>query len=97
MTCGARPEADGQIDIRSRVRRFIVSNFYVTEGSLDDDESLLEQGIVDSTGVLEVIAFIEGEFGVQVADDEMVPQNLDSIARVAAYIARKQAQARRYG
>ena len=96
MTIGAGAETRAQMEIQSRVRRFIAANFYVRdEISLDDDRSLLDQGIVDSTGVLEVIAFIEGEFGVQVADEEMLPQNLDSIVRIAAYIARKQEQARR--
>ena len=80
------------MDIKNEVRRFIVKHFYVADpGSLSDEVSLLETGIIDSTGVLEVITFIEGTFGVAVEDDEMVPDNLDSIARIAAFVARKQA------
>ncbi|MGB5688421.1 MAG: acyl carrier protein [Woeseiaceae bacterium] len=53
------------------------------------DESLLDRGIVDSTGMLEIIMFIEDELGVQVADEEMIPENLDSVNRIAAFVARK--------
>lgn len=78
------------MDIEERVRKFITSNFYVAEASsLMDDTSLLDKGIVDSTGVLEVIAFLEDEFHVQVADEEMLPDNLDSIGRISAFIKRK--------
>jgi acyl carrier protein len=80
------------MDIKNQVRRFIVKHFYVADpGSLSDEVSLLENGIIDSTGVLEVITFIEGTYGVAVEDDEMVPDNLDSIAHIAAFVARKQA------
>jgi len=86
------------LDIQLRVRRFILANFYVgEETSLTDDGSLLEHGIVDSTGVLEVIGFIEHEFRVEVTDEEMVPENLDSIAHIAAYIARKRGAAQGSG
>jgi len=77
-------------DIRARVREFVLTNFYVPTGdALKDDTSLFEGGYVDSTGVLELIAFIEGAFGVQVADAETVPENLDSIERVARFVERK--------
>ena len=56
---------------------------------LNDDASLMEQGIVDSTGVLELIGFLERTFGISVADTETVPENLDSIARIVAYVQRK--------
>jgi acyl carrier protein len=82
------------VDIAGRVRRYIVENFYVADAAaLEDHGSLLDQGIIDSTGVLELIGFIEREFGVKVEDDEMVPENLDSIAQVAAYVSRKKAAA----
>jgi acyl carrier protein len=75
-----------------RLRQFILSNFYVSDpSSLSDDMSLLRQGIVDSTGILEVIIFLESQFGIQVLDEEMLPENLDSISRIAAYVARKTA------
>jgi acyl carrier protein len=83
--------ANGSADTKARVRDFIVTNFYVARPeALADDASLLDSGVVDSTGVLEVISFLEGEFGVSVQDDEIVPENLDSIERIAAYVHRKQ-------
>lgn len=66
----------------------MVGNFFVST-PLSDDESLLDRGIIDSTGVLEVVGFIEAEFGITVLDEEMLPDNLDSIARIAAYVRRK--------
>lgn len=80
------------VEARQRIRQWVIENFYVADPSLLDDEaSLLDRGIIDSTGVLEVIAFIEREYGVRVADEEMLPENLDSIARIAAYVGRKRA------
>lgn len=77
-------------EISAKVRAFVVSNFYVAVATaLSDEASLLDQGVIDSTGVLEVVGFLEQEFGVQVADDEMVPDNLDSISRITAYVERK--------
>jgi acyl carrier protein len=76
------------VDSKARVRQFIQENFFVS-GPLGDDESLLDQGIIDSTGVLEVIGFIETGFQIQVLDEEMLPENLDSIARIAAFVERK--------
>lgn len=77
---------------KERVRQFILKNFYVADaGALRDDTSLLDQGIIDSTGVLEVIAFIEDEFGIKVEDEEMLPDNLDSIDRIDAFVTKKKA------
>jgi acyl carrier protein len=73
---------------KQQIRHFVTSNFYAA-GALGDGDSLLEHGIVDSTGVLEVIAFIEEAFGVTVEDEEMLPDNLDSIERIAGFVARK--------
>ncbi len=82
------------MEIQNQVRKFIVDHFYVPDASaLSDEVSLLEQGIIDSTGVLEVIAFIEGSFQITVADDEMLPDNLDSISHIAAFVVRKRAAA----
>ena len=75
---------------RNAVREFIVTNFYSPdESSLGDETSLLDQGIVDSTGVLELTAFIEETFSIKVEDAEIVPENLDSIGNILAFIARK--------
>jgi len=78
------------MDIKNKVREFITSNFYVADpAALEDDASLLDRGIIDSTGVLEVIFFIEENFGLKVEDSEMLPENLDSIERIAKFIALK--------
>jgi len=78
------------MEIRMRVREFVTSNFYVADPSeLLDDTSLLDQAIIDSTGVLEVIAFLEEEYAISIADEEVIPENLETIARIAAFVARK--------
>lgn len=78
-------------DITARVREFIDDNFlYRTDqDDLDETESLLEAGLIDSTGILELVAFVESSFDIQMADEEIVPENLDSIKAITAYIARK--------
>lgn len=78
--------------VQERVRRFILESFYVTDAAeLGDEVSLIDSGIVDSTGMLEIILFIEGEYGFHVEDHETVPENLETLARIAAYVDRKQA------
>ena len=77
-----------------QIRNFLASNFYIADvKSLSATASLLDQGIVDSTGVLEVIGFIEETFGIIVEDSELVPENLDSIHGIAQFIARKKGSA----
>jgi acyl carrier protein len=80
------------IEIENQVREFIVENFLFGDSSrqLDVRTSLIDNDLVDSTGILELVAFIEERFEVSVADNEIVPDNLDSIARIAAYVASKQ-------
>jgi len=74
----------------SRVREFVTRNFFVSDAAqLTDGASLLDLGVVDSTGVLEIIGFIESTFGLSIEDDEIVPANLDSIERIAAFVDRK--------
>jgi acyl carrier protein len=78
--------------VAQRVKQFIVENFYVADPSeLNDDASLIQGGWVDSTGMLELIAFLEQEYGIRVTDAETVPQNLDGIARIAAFVEGKRA------
>jgi acyl carrier protein len=78
--------------LRERVRAFIAENFYVPDmASLSDERSLVESGVVDSTGILEVIAFLETQIGVRVEDAEAVPSNLDSVQNIVAFVERKQA------
>lgn len=75
---------------KEQVRAFITSNFYVADpAALQDGTSLLDSGVVDSTGMLEVIFFIEETFGIKVDYSEMVPDNLDSIERIANFVTRK--------
>lgn len=77
--------------ITDRVRNFIVENFLFgdTNFDLSNQISLIENGIIDSTGVLELVAFIEEEFGVVFADADIVPANLDSIERIAAFVVER--------
>ncbi len=73
------------------LRQFINDNFlFGLQGrTFSDDDSLLEKRIIDSTGVLELIAFLDATFGVKVQDDELLPENLDSINRLARFIEKK--------
>ena len=75
----------------SEIRAFIVSNFlFGQEGNpFADDQSLLESGIVDSTGLLELVAFIEEKYGFSVGDRELVPENLDSLRNISRFVAGK--------
>ncbi|HEY6050315.1 MAG TPA: acyl carrier protein [Thermoanaerobaculia bacterium] len=76
---------------KQAIREFIATNFYVADASwLEDDEaSLTGAGIVDSTGMLEVIAFVERTLGIPVADEDLLPENFDSVGRIAAFVERK--------
>ena len=77
--------------IKTEIRSFIVENFLFGDDTVElpDSQSLMERDLVDSTGILEMVSFIEERFGIAMADAEIVPDNLDSIARIAAYVARK--------
>lgn len=81
--------------LRTQLRAFLATNFLLSseEFPYDDDASLMEQGVVDSTGVLELILFLEQEFGVKVADAEATPRNLDTVRRILAYVERKRSTA----
>lgn len=72
-------------DIRRRVHEFIVANFLFGAGDVDDHASLLDEGVIDSMGVLEIVVFLEDELGVAVADDEVVPEVFDSIDAISAF------------
>jgi len=68
-----------------------MTNFMFTEdgSALVNSDSLLGKGIIDSTGILEVIHYLDDEFSIKVADEEMVPENLDSVDNIVAFVARK--------
>jgi len=77
-------------DLKTQIRTFIATNFIVESmETLKDDDSLLQLQIADSTGFLELIHFIEDSFGVKVADDEMVPENLETIDNIVHFVGRK--------
>ena len=79
--------------MKQELRAFVVNNYLFGQpAEFTDDDSLQEKGIIDSTGVLEVIMFVETTFGIAVEDSEMLPENLDSIERIAAFVARKTSQ-----
>ena len=81
------------MSIEKKLRSFVLENFLFTDDdeALNNSDSFLALGIVDSTGIMEVILFIEEEFEITVANDEMVPENLDSIQSLVAYVTRKTA------
>ena len=78
--------------IKESIKKFVLDNFLfgAEEDALKNDDSFLEKGIVDSTGVLEVVSFIEDEFNISVSDEELVPENLDTIDNLAGFVKRKQ-------
>lgn len=79
------------MSIQHDVKLFILKNFLFTEdaSSVKDSDSLMERGIIDSTGVLELIGHLEESYGIKVEDEEMIPGNLDSIDAIAAFVGRK--------
>ncbi len=79
------------IETKALIRRFIADNLMFSSNGfgLSDDDSLLEEGAVDSLGVMELVMFVEEEFGLQVADEEVTPEHFDSVDRLASYIERK--------
>ena len=76
-----------------KVRNFILENYLFTEdqSALSNNDSFLQKGIIESMGVLEVIFFLEDELGIKVEDEEMVPENLDSVDKIVAFINTKNA------
>lgn len=79
-------------DYKTEIRRFIADRFLFGEDEkLGDDDSLLEAGIIDSTGILELINHLEERYGIKVNDDELVPENLDTIASIAVFLGKKTA------
>ncbi len=79
------------MSVEALIRRYILENFLFTEdgGTLRDNASFLEEGIVDSTGVLELVMFVEETFGISVDDAEILPENFDSVEKLTAYVRQK--------
>jgi acyl carrier protein len=83
------------MSIETLIRDYVLENFLFTSdnGHLQDDDSFLEEGIVDSTGVLELVMFVEETFGFAVEDEEIVPEKFDSVERLACYVRLKVGEA----
>jgi len=77
--------------LTSEIKLFILKNYLFTEdaSALADDASLMQQGVIDSTGILELIMHLEETYGIKVADEEMVPENLDSVQSISLFVERK--------
>ena len=76
------------IPVEKQIRSYILENFLYTsdEGKLQNNDSFLEEGIVDSTGILELLMFVEETFGIEVEDEEVLPDNFDSVERLTRYV-----------
>lgn len=81
-------------DVKSTVRKFVQDNFIMgSQGTqFADSDSFLSRRIIDSTGFLELVSFIEESFAITVADEEMMPENLDSLDNIEAYVRRKRGE-----
>jgi acyl carrier protein len=78
------------MSIESKIRAYIGENFLFGEAAeIGVSDSFLDKGIIDSTGILEIVMFLEEQFGIKVADSEMLPENLDSIANIVRFITSK--------
>jgi len=78
------------MQIENEIRKFIMENFILDgDNNLSNEDSLLEKGIIDSTGVLELVAFIEETYSFKIKDEELVPENLDSIKNILQFIQNK--------
>jgi acyl carrier protein len=85
-----------KMDIEEKIKKFIIQHFVVGEKNpkLENDASFLEKGIVDSTGVLELVGFLEETFKIKVEDEELVPENLDSVNNLVRFVSQKLDQAK---
>jgi acyl carrier protein len=82
---------DAQKLVAPEIRAFVIANFLFGQGgeTFKDDDSFLAIGIIDSTGVLELVGFLEKQYGIHIENDELVPANLDSVNKAATFIRRK--------
>ena len=79
------------VQIEPAVRQFVTEKLLFGDKtkSFNDETSFLETGLIDSTGVLELVVFLEGKFSIRIADEDVVPDNLDSVSRITKYVGRK--------
>jgi len=79
------------MEIKDQLRQFFSDNFLVEFGKdVSEEDSLLENGIIDSTGVLELVTFVEKTYKIKVNDDEIIPDNFDSIENIIKFVKQKQ-------
>ena len=80
-----------QSDVKPKLKEFLISNFLFSEDTVQftDDDSFLEKGIIDSTGILELIEYLEDTYSVAIEDNELIAENLDSMNNVESFIFRK--------
>lgn len=77
-------------ELKTKIKAFVVENYLFGEdGDLKDDTSFLDEGIIDSTGILELVSYLEEEFDISVEDEDLIPENLDSIDNVVGYLQKK--------
>ena len=80
-------------DIQPEIYDFVLENFLFGKADgLSSDDSLVGKGVIDSTGVLELVSFIQQRFGIRMEDQEVIPDNLDSIAKLVAFVTRKRSE-----
>jgi acyl carrier protein len=85
-------ETNPAVPVKQELRQFIIDSFlFGRDQAFSDQDSLIENGLIDSTGVLELIAFLEEKYSMRIDQDEMIPDNLDSIERLSTFIRRKNA------
>jgi acyl carrier protein len=76
--------------IAADVRSFVVANYLLgRESGFSNDASFMDEGIIDSTGILELVSHLEASYGITIPEDELIPDNLDSVNRIAAYLSKK--------
>lgn len=77
------------MDIDKIKKFFVEKKFIKTINDLNDDESLLEKGVIDSAGMLDLVAFIETEYSIKIDDDDLMPENFDSLNAIQGFVTRK--------
>ena len=88
----------GYGEVKNKVKNYIKNNFLFgySENEITDNLSFLELGVLDSTGIMELVTFIEREFKISVEDQEIIPENLDSISSIVNLVVRKQSLKKEY-
>jgi acyl carrier protein len=83
-------EEESLMDHMENIRNFIIENFLFGDAEkLEDETSFLDSGIIDSTGILELVAFLEENFDISINDEEMLPENFDSLSNISVYLSGK--------